>query len=65
MEGLSKRELKVIKSIGRWRDGHCEKSKAYRTHKKLVDKGLLVVTGKVTTLTKPGREIYNTLGEID
>lgn len=65
MEGLSKRELKVIKSTGRWRDGHCEKSKAYRTHKKLIDKGLLVVTGKVTTLTKAGREIYNSLGEIN
>ena len=65
MEDLSKRELKVIKSIGRWRDGHCEKSKAYRTHKKLVDKGLLIVNGRVTTLTKDGRDIYNSLGEID
>ncbi|WP_428613383.1 hypothetical protein [Pseudoalteromonas sp.] len=62
---LSKIELKTIKSIGRWRDGHCEKSKAYSTHKKLVDKGLLTVSGKITTLTKAGREVYKTLGEID
>lgn len=65
MEGLSKRELETIRNIGVWCDGHCEKSKAYRTHKKLIDKGLLVVTGKVTTLTKAGREIYSSLGEID
>ena len=61
MEGLNKRQLKTIKMIGRWADGHCTKSKAEKTNEQLEKLGLLEFRGDAVVLTKKGREIYNGL----
>lgn len=57
-EKLTIRQLKTIKFIGRWADGHCTNSKAIKTHSQLEDLGLLRFRGDCVILTKEGREIY-------
>jgi len=56
---LSIRQLKTIKFIGRWADGHCTNSKAVKTHVQLESLGLLRFRGDCVILTKEGREIYS------
>ena len=58
-EKLTIRQLKTIKIIGRWADGHCTNSKAVKTHAQLESLGFLRFRGDCVILTKKGREIYN------
>ena len=58
---LTKRQLKSIKLIGRWADGHCTTSKAKVTNNELYHLGLLTFKGDAVVLTEKGREIYKSL----
>lgn len=58
MRDLSKRQIKTIKLIGRWADGHCTHCKAEVTKKQLCDLGVAYIRGDSIILTSKGRDIY-------
>ena len=57
MKDLTRRQIKTIKMIGRWADGHCTHSKARVTGAQLVDLGLAKYDGDAIILTELGKEI--------
>ncbi len=63
MEELTKRQIKTIKMIGRWVDGHCTHSKAKVTNRQLVDLGLARYEDDAIILTDAGKEINNNLNQ--
>ena len=57
MKELTKRQLKTIKMIGRWADGHCTHSKAKVTNNQLVGLGLAAYSGDAIVLTASGKRV--------
>ena len=56
---LTRRQLKTIKMIGRWADGHCTHSKAKVTNRQLVGLGLAEYKEDAIVLTARGKFINN------